>query len=145
VVDRSLTQEDVLLLLADGATGPFDLDPIRIMKGAFLVSQRGRQEWKSLFHFQPYAYGPFDASVYGAVERLVVRGLLEKSSERRYDSYGLTDEGRLRVEGLNQQLGTDADWIRSVGEYVTSRPFAQLLQEVYSEFPKFAARSVAHV
>ena len=41
-----MTQEDVLLLIAAGADGPYGLDPVRIMKGAFLASQKGLPEWR---------------------------------------------------------------------------------------------------
>jgi hypothetical protein len=33
----TLTPDDILLLVADGASGRFPLDPIRLMKGAFLA------------------------------------------------------------------------------------------------------------
>jgi DNA-binding PadR family transcriptional regulator len=145
-VDESrLTQEDVLLLVAAGAIGPYKLDPIRIMKAAFLVSQRGRDAWKKLFSFRPYAYGPFDASVYGARDRLIAEGLLEQISGR-YDSYQLTEEGRKRVHELQELLGNeDAEWFSRIGTYVTTRSFERLLREVYAAYPDFAARSVANV
>lgn len=57
---RQTTQEDLLLLLAAGADGRYDLDPIRLMKGCFIVSQGGRPEWQGLYDFRPYDYGPFD-------------------------------------------------------------------------------------
>jgi hypothetical protein len=34
--DVRLTQDDVLVLIADGATGPYELDPLRLMKAYFL-------------------------------------------------------------------------------------------------------------
>ena len=45
-----LTREDVLLLIADGATGAFPLDPIRLMKGAFLVSDMARNRTAGSAH-----------------------------------------------------------------------------------------------
>src|SRR3954451_20431434 len=36
-----LSREDIVLAITAGADGPYDLDPIRLMKGCFLVSQRG--------------------------------------------------------------------------------------------------------
>src|SRR5437867_428817 len=53
-----LSVEDIILLLAAGADGPYALDPIRVMKGAFVASQAGRAAWKEQLHFRPYAYGP---------------------------------------------------------------------------------------
>jgi hypothetical protein len=136
-----LAQEDVLLLIADGASGTFDLDQIRLMKGAFLVSQRGRPEWKTLFAFRPYSYGPFDSSVYRARDALIANGLLRVEA-RRYHSYELTDAGRARVAELEHALGDDADWFRWIGRYVTTRSFSRLLDEIYAAYPDYAKRSV---
>lgn len=137
---RPLGREDILLLLADGAQGRFALDPVRLMKGAFLVVHRGRADWRSLFRFEAYDYGPFDRQVYDVRDRLIYDDLLEVIPGR-YDSYRLTDVGRERVEEIAAQLGEDADWIRRIGRYVTTRSFEQLLNEVYDAHPEYAVRS----
>lgn len=139
----NLTQDDVLLLIADGATGPFDLDPIRLMKGAFLVSQLGLPPARALFNFEPYHYGPFDSTVYGARTRLIHAGLLSAVRAAQYPRYDLTEVGRARVTELEARIGaTAADWFRGIGRYVTTRPFAKLLEEIYKQYPDFAVRSV---
>jgi hypothetical protein len=140
---RPLTQEDLILTLADGATGPYDLDRIRLMKGCFIVSERGRREWRNLFEFRPYAYGPFDRSVYSARDAAIADGLLMNDPHGRYDDYALTDSGRARVAEVEAAIGgANADWVRRVGHYVTSKSFAQLLREVYARWPDYASRSV---
>jgi hypothetical protein len=140
---KPLTQDDVLLLVADGAADAFPLDPIRVMKGAFLVSQIGKPEWRSLFSFRPYHYGPFDSSVYSARDRLLSTGLLGAVPAGRYDRYVLTEEGRARVAELESVVGEkDANWFRQIGAYVTTRSFSKLLAEVYEQYPQYAARSV---
>jgi uncharacterized protein len=141
VADAS--QEDVLVLLAAGATGPFDFDPIRLMKGTFVVAMRGPQRWRELFHFQPYDYGPFDVDVYRARDELIAKGLLESDDRGAYSRYRLTNSGKQRAAALQEQLPTDVrEWMSSVGHYITSRSFSQLLREIYAEFPEFATRSV---
>jgi hypothetical protein len=143
---RPLTREDVLLLIASGAGGQFPLDPIRLMKGAFLVSQRGRAQWKGLFEFKPYAYGPFDKGVYATRDALVTSGLLAASSDGRYEVYSLTESGRARVDEIVKQLGADdAAWFAQIGEYVTSVSFQTLLNQVYTAYPEFASNSVARL
>jgi hypothetical protein len=138
-----LNQQAILLLIANGAEGSYGLDSIRLMKGAFLASQRGESGWGSLFDFRPYDYGPFDASVYRARDSLVARGYLRALKESRYERYELTDAGRERVAELEHEEGGPAvDWLRRVGGYVTSRSFAQLLREVYAAYPDYAERSV---
>ncbi len=45
----SVDRQDIMLLIADGADGPYPLDPIRLMKGCFIVDQIGPDDWKDLF------------------------------------------------------------------------------------------------
>jgi hypothetical protein len=141
-VAQSVSPGDVLLLLADGANGPYELDPIRLMKGAFLVAQIGRQEWRSLFHFRAYDYGPFDVTVYRARDGLVTDGLLERDASGQYESYALSGAGRERAAALRHELGDDAEWVRSIGSYVTSRSFSTLIREIYEKYPQYAERSL---
>jgi hypothetical protein len=137
---RALTREDLLLLLAAGATGPYALDPVRLMKGAFLAIERGRSEWSPLFNFEAYDYGPFDRRVYDARDALIFDDLLEVLPGR-YDSYQLTEEGHRRATELSERLGEDSEWIRRVGRYVTTRSFSRLLDDVYAAHPEYAVRS----
>ncbi len=142
---RTLTAEDVVVAIADGADGPYHLDPIRLMKGCFLVAQRGREEWKRLFDFRPYDYGPFDQGVYRARDALVSRGLLSVTQGTRYPTYSLTEQGRARAREVARQLGQpDARWLARVGRYVSSKSFGRLLEEIYAAFPEYATRSVVH-
>jgi hypothetical protein len=132
-----------VLAIAAGAEGPFALDPIRLMKGCFLVSQRGRESWKSVFDFEPYVYGPFDRGVYAARDALVARGLLQADEQGRYPAYSLTAEGWGLMDGIEGALGeSDTRWLARIGSYVTSKSFSQLLDEIYAAFPDFAVRSV---
>jgi hypothetical protein len=135
--------EDVILLVAGGATGAFEFDSIRLMKGAFLVAQRGPVEWRDFFDFEPYSYGPFDSGVYVMRDNLLAGRLLRSERHGRYESYSLTDAGKARVEELRKQIPTTTgDWLTSVGSYVTSKSFSRLLREIYGAFPEFATRSV---
>jgi len=141
---RGVGLDDLLLAISLGANGPYDLDPIRVMKGAFLISQRGRPAWRELFNFQPYDYGPFDQSVYRARDQLVAAGYWEPHPRGRYDAYALTDEGRRRAGELELDAA-GVDWLKRIGSYVTSRSFAQLLREIYQAYPNYAARSIANL
>jgi hypothetical protein len=143
--EKIVGRDDLLLLIAKGAEdGPYPFDAIRTMKSAFIVSQRGLPEWRQLFDFRPYDYGPFDSSVYRSRDSLVSRGLLEIEPDQ-YDACRLTDAGRERVAELEEQLGNGADWLKQIGHWASSRSFAQLLREVYAEYPDFAAKSVARI
>ncbi|MEX2557810.1 MAG: hypothetical protein WEB06_19540 [Actinomycetota bacterium] len=142
-MDEQIRPEDVVLLIAAGATGPFEFDPIRLMKGAFLVSQRGPSEWRSYFDFSPYSYGPFDSGVYVLRDQLLTRGLLRAEQHGRYESYTLSEAGKARVAELHDALPKQTrDWVSSIGSYVTSKSFSRLLREIYAAFPEYATRSV---
>jgi hypothetical protein len=141
-VSAQLGADDLLLLIADGATGRFDLDPIRLMKGGFLAWQQGPEEWKNLFAVRAYDYGPFDSRLYRVRDDLIERALLNVTRKGRYDSYELTDEGRVRVAELAQREPAHADYLRRVGAWVTSLSFSDLLAEIYGAFPEFATNSV---
>jgi len=140
-----VSTEDLVLAIAAGADGPYDLDPIRLMKACFLVSQRGRPAWKVAFRFRPYDYGPFDRGVYAARDALLAHGLLQADSNgRRYPSYSLTEAGRARAAELKDVLGDDGlSWLARIGRYVTSKTFSRLLDEVYAAYPDFAVKSIA--
>lgn len=138
-------RDDLLLLMAKGAEeGAYPFDAIRAMKSSFIVSQRGLTEWRQIFDFRPYDYGPFDASVYRSRDSLVAQGLLELQPGS-YDATCLTEAGQRRAQELEGQLGPSADWLKQIGRWASSRSFAQLLREVYSEYPDFAARSIARI
>ncbi len=111
------------------------------MKGAFLVVERGRPEWKQLFDFEAYDYGPFDRRLYDARDELVCTGLLDVTPGR-YEQYTVSAAGDQRVADLTKHLGSDAEWIRQIGHYVTTRSFSRLLGEIYSAYPEYQERSV---
>lgn len=139
-------RDDLLLLMAKGAEdGSYPFDAIRAMKSAFLVSERGSPEWRPLYNFRPYDYGPFDSSVYVSRDALIAQGLLEERPGN-YPSYLLTPAGHARASDLAELMGSaSAGWLEGIGKWASSRSFAQLLREVYAEFPQFASRSIAHV
>ena len=137
----SITRDDVLLLLIDGADGQYSVDPVRLMKGAFLVVKRGRPGWNDLFNFQAYDYGPFDREVYDSRDNLVRLGLVNVS-KAQYEQYELTSDGVERAQSLRQGIGEDAEWIRGIGHYVSTRSFSSLLEEIYTAYPRYRSRSI---
>lgn len=142
----SFDRQDIMLLIADGANGPFPLDPIRLMKGCFIVDQIGPAEWKGLFAFEPYDYGPFDSSVYRARDDLVGKDLLLRHPAGRYSQYEISEAGRKRAAMLASSIDKPtADWLRSIGRWVTSKSFTELLREIYARFPDYATKSIARV
>lgn len=140
--DMKPSKEDALILMADGATGGYGLDTIRLMKGAFLVSQLGPPEWRDLFDFRPYHYGPFDSSIYPVRNRLCADGLFERHGSGRYATYTLTEAGHARAQVWAKQSERFTDWMRQIGRWVSSRSFSDLLDDIYDRYPDFASESV---
>jgi hypothetical protein len=142
MVGAGPSQEDLLLLIADGAAGSYDLDRIRLMKAAFLIDQMGPETWGNIFAFRPYTYGPFDSDVYRARDELVREGLLVSEPNRRYHAYDVTEAGKQRVAQIESEIGRSyADWVRQIGAWVTARSFSSLIQSIYAQYPAYAEHS----
>lgn len=126
----------------DCSTGPEELDSPRIRKGMFLLSKRGPA--RELYRFRAYDWGTFSADVYADLDELTARGYLDTSRVpgRTWVKYRVTARGHdaaLRIVGDIGQA--DTRWLKSAREYLTTRSFAQLLREIYAEYPTFAVSS----
>ncbi len=136
-----------LLLASDRCASPDEAEPLdrlRMQKGVFLLAMRGRPEWGPSFTFTPYDWGPYSFDLASTVESLLAQGLLvkEASPGRRYSRYRTTQAGERLIDELI--LGRPADeqtFIAAIRNYVTSRPFARLLREVYKAHPAYAVNS----
>lgn len=145
---RAMERDRLPLLLASprfadaNATEP--LDRIRMQKGVFLLQQRGPTAWHDLFRFRPYDWGPYSADLAGRLVDLTSLHLLEREEVpgRRYQAYVTTATGEHVVdEEIVQMPEPHAEFIRRVRSFVTTRPFAQLLRDVYAAFPAYAVNS----
>lgn len=146
--DRSaVTPRAWLLLLlsaeALGADGPEELDPIRIQKGMFLLSDRGPA--RGAYEFRPYNWGPFSSQIYQDLEALERRGLVEsrRLPGRTWRAYQTTRVGDKRAVKIAQQLDPEhVRWLGRVREFLTDRSFVQLLREIYRVYPQYKPRSL---
>lgn len=134
----------VLLLDRDAldASGPEELDPVRIQKGMFLLSQRGPA--RALYSFRAHDWGPFSSAIYGDLDALTRQGYLDESAMpgRAWSTYRVTPSGHELAAGKASQIGdANVRWLRSAREFLTSRSFAQLLRDIYEEYPDFAVNS----
>ena len=135
-----------LLLLLDrdalGASGPDELDPVRIQKGMFLLAQRGPR--RGIYAFQAYDWGPFSSAIYADLASLTRQGYLveEKVPGRTWSTYRVTARGHERASATAAQVGEVAtSWLRQAREFLTTRSFAQLLREIYALYPDYAVNS----
>jgi hypothetical protein len=144
-----MQREDWLLLFLatparSGAT-PRSLEPLRIMKGLFLISQRGGGELDDLYQFKPYDYGPFTSDIYADLQVLGLRGLVtqEAVAGRSWRTYRPTTDGVERAGQLASEIGpADAATIDNAYAFVTTRGFLQLLRDIYAEYPAYAVNTV---
>jgi hypothetical protein len=123
--------------------GPSELDPVRIQKGMFILSERGPA--RGLYSFRPYNWGPFSPQIYGDLDDLVAKGLaeVERVPGCTWKRYATTAKGERRATALvRDPRSKDVDWLGKARNYVTSRSFARLLREIYAEFPDYATESL---
>jgi hypothetical protein len=147
-VRPQLNRSDLALVmmsqLASGAGEQYPLDRIRIQKAMFLLTRRGNPDWRELFKYRPYNWGPYSSQLAADMDSLVRQGLVEVEEVRgnQYPRYRTTAAGEARVATIWPALqGPERDFLRSVRSYVTGRSFTQLLREVYAEYPEFAVAS----
>jgi uncharacterized protein YwgA len=144
----ALVRSDWLLLLLDrsvlGANGPDELDPVRIQKGIFLLSERGPARGRGLYDFHAYDWGPFSSAIYADLASLTRQGYLAEATVlgRTWSTYQVTARGHERALAAAAQAGETATaWLRQAREFLTTRSFAQLLRDIYALYPDMAVNS----
>ncbi len=137
----------ILLLLgaptAEGETPP--LDPVRIMKGLFLLIQEGNLEDPPGYEFEPYHYGPVSMQIYDDLAELVEEGLVEQLAVPGYswNKHQLSFRGTNCSEELRADLPEGVvEQIDKAKDTVSSLSFRALLRHVYGKYPEYAVNSV---
>lgn len=115
------------------------IDPVRVQKGLFLLSEGGMVPPGERYAFEPYSYGPMSRQIYRDVRALEAAGEIESLAVPGFGWRTLraTPAGLERAAGLP---GTEA--VAKVRATVDRRSFAELLEYVYDRYPVYAARSV---
>jgi uncharacterized protein YwgA len=121
------------------------LDPVRIQKSLFLITQRNLIPSDQRYTFEPYNYGPYSFAARDDLDALVAEGLAAQYGVPGYSwsRYHLTDRGLARLRELF--VHTDNGCLEeaaAVKQHVADVSFNTLLSEVYEEFPDYATRSV---
>jgi uncharacterized protein len=143
-MERRKLAQLILSDLAAEPGEPYPLDRIRMQKAVFLLVQRGKSDWRTLYRFEPYNWGPYSSQLASDIRGLVREGLLEieQAPGSRYGRYRTTHRGEMEARTAWEGLGTpEREFIRSVRAYVTHKSFTQLLREVYAAYPDFATAS----
>jgi len=108
----------------------------------FLLSERGPA--RRLYTFKAYDWGPFSSAIYGDLDALTRQGYLDEDRVpgRTWSTYRVTPSGHELASGMAAQIGSaNVGWLRAAREFLTTRSFAQLLRDIYAEYPDFAVNS----
>lgn len=141
------TRRSVLLQFLALGKSP-DIDPIRVMKGLFIIGQEAKPAWleeKDRYDFVAYDYGPCSFDIYRDLEVLEASGLITRVSVpgRSWETIRLTPTGKKSADARRDELNADLlDYIKVVRNWVTSLAFSDLLKKVYARYPKYATKSV---
>lgn len=120
------------------------MEPIQLQKMLFKFARESGAPKPQQYDFVPYNWGPCSFGIYDDLAELREEGLVEfEPSGLGWNAYRLTDRG---AEVLNElrsrakpELLRRMDDIR---EWVTTRSFSKLLQDVYADYPELSERSL---
>ena len=121
--------------------------PVQVQKLLFLIEHNITDKVGGPhFDFQPYDYGPFDSSIYGALNELSNSGLVEALNVpgRNWKRYRLTEAGQhAGMEYLNSISEEQIrQYIKDVSSFVLKLTFPQLVSAIYKAYPEMRVNSV---
>lgn len=108
-----------------------------LQKEIFLLSRRTPfSEMKDIYHFEPLWYGPFSKELSGDLTDFQSRGIIS------FDELRLTNEGfRIASSVWNALSDFEKQQIFEVKANFNYMSLTELLETVYSRYPKFTKRS----
>jgi uncharacterized protein len=139
----SMAREDWLLMALASRNGE-PMDPVQVQKSMFLLSKELVEDvGPDFYSFQPYNYGPFDARIYGDLQRLAIRGLISITNDWGPRRFSITPAGMQRGNELLTQLRPTArSYLARVVGWVCSLSFATLVRSIYAKYPEYRRNSV---
>lgn len=133
--ELNFKQKTILSLLAAGNSKK--MSPIQIMKALFLFAQTKKPD--DFYKFKPYLYGPCSFEVYSDLKDLTSKGYITTyPSYHNWSFYRITLFGKKKIK-KEGKLKKD---LESIKKLVVSKSFLELLQYIYSKYPKFAKDSI---
>lgn len=136
------------MLLLGVADTRASLDPVRIQKGLFLLSQEGGLPEDNCYRFRAYDYGPFSSRIYSDLDDLVEEGLVAREPVPGYTwtRYRLTADGMVEAQaiadGLTPEERNAARLLVELKQTVLTQSFNRLLRYVYRRYPDYARNSI---
>lgn len=139
----SLDKEKMVLAGLAAGCGHFHT-PVQVQKLFFLIDRNASHlVGGPFFNFEPYNYGPFDATIYRVLEKLGTEGLVEIAKDGTMNAYGLTVQGREEGDKILSVLQpSTTEYIKHVSAFVRGLSFSQLVSAIYKAYPEMKENSV---
>jgi uncharacterized protein YwgA len=138
-------KEATLLMLAMTKDGKYT--PVQIQKAMFLITKNYPEiiEGKN-YDFKPYAYGPFDKTVFDDIRILENEGFVQSSINisGQWNEYQITSEGLIKAEKIKKQIIGEGiiQYFEEVSSFVRSLSFSKLVTSIYKAYPEMKINSI---
>ena len=120
------------------------LEPIQVQKTLFKFAKEASAPTRQRYSFTPYNWGPCSFAIYDDLSALREEKLVEfELTGLGWNRYKLTKRGRGVVKDLRKEANPNLlERMDDIREWVTSRSFDKLLEDVYEDYPDSAKRSL---
>ncbi len=139
-----MNREDIVLAgLAAGGPGA-SFPPAQVQKLFFLIDKEAAPKIGGpFFDFRPYDYGPFDSTLYSALDLLEAEGKVTVNRLMRYRRYSLSDQGMTVGKEKLLRLPQPAQcFFIEAARWVGSQSFEQLVSAIYAKYPEMKVNSI---
>ena len=140
-----MDKSDILLMVLAAAAGA-PITPVQLQKSLFLIGKSGISETSGDYYdFEPYDYGPFDASIYRDAESLESNGFAVRASSSRgnWTETRISSDGLTRAKGFEQNISSSSlVYIKELVGWVLSQSFSGLVRYIYDQYPEYRENSV---
>jgi len=143
-IELTPRQETLLVFLGSGDKR---LDPIRVQKGLFILTEETPEDWlpsEARYRFEPYRYGPYSAEIYYDLDKLEGLGyvIATRVLGQSWNYYSLTTEGQELARSVAGGMDSRAvQYLRRLRDFVGELSFRKLLTTVYEHYPAYAVNS----
>lgn len=120
------------------------MEPIQIQKTLFKFAMESGAPKNELYTFIPYNWGPLSMEIYDDLGKLREEEQVEfMPSGRGWNIYNLSEAGKKKQNALKDQANPNLlAKLNAARDYVTSRGFEKLLEDIYAEYPDYASASL---
>lgn len=120
------------------------MSPVQVQKLFFILDRElSDVTGGPYFKFEPYDYGPFDATVYRELDKLALSGFVSVVNGTNPRRYELTEAGKRQGLEIAESLPASAkEYILEIGNLVRRLSFQELVSAIYKKYPEMKVKSV---